>query len=77
MYSLQPAVSGGLTSQRNAPLRNNRGSEKIVAQKTTAVGTPYAAGGFPKDGDGCGAWVGGHGVDAEASTPRGPMESKP
>lgn len=41
------------------------------------MGRPYAAGGFPKDRDGCGAWAGGHGVDAEASTLRGPMESKP
>lgn len=33
MYSLQPAVSGGLTFQRNAPLRNKRVSEKIIARK--------------------------------------------
>lgn len=43
----------------------------------TATCRPYAAGGFSKDGEGCGAWAGGHGVDAKASTPRGPIQSKP
>lgn len=43
----------------------------------TAMGRPCAAGGSSKDGEGCGAWAGGHGVDAKASTPRGPIQSKP
>lgn len=46
-------------------------------KKLTAMGGLQAAGGFFKDGKGCGAWAGGHGVGGKASTPRSPIQGKP
>lgn len=54
-----------------------KAAHRSQPKNTTAKSGPYAAGGFSKDGKGCGVWAGGHGVSAKASTPRNPIQSKP